>query len=74
MGDTADAKDISRVGDLPEHNDGLVTKEALEQEFGLKEPHDLNQDPIQPGRKRLLFLACACILGTSSVSHAFATT
>lgn len=35
---------------------------ALEQEFGLKTP-EVDTEVLPPHRKRMLFLACACILG-----------
>lgn len=38
-------------------------RDQLETDFGVKDPQDLDDDPIQPHRKRILFLACACILG-----------
>jgi hypothetical protein len=37
-------------------------RKALEQDFGLKEPHT-SDEPLAPHRKRMLFIACICILG-----------
>jgi hypothetical protein len=38
--------------------------ESLDRDFGVKaEVEGLDNDPIVPHRKRVLFLACACILG-----------
>uniref|UniRef100_A0A383VGU9 Major facilitator superfamily (MFS) profile domain-containing protein n=1 Tax=Tetradesmus obliquus TaxID=3088 RepID=A0A383VGU9_TETOB len=38
--------------------------ESLDRDFGVKaEVEGLDDDPILPHRKRMLFLACACILG-----------
>lgn len=52
--------------DLPE-NARVTSREELEnldRDFGVKaEVEGLDDDPILPHRKRMLFLACACILG-----------
>jgi hypothetical protein len=41
--------------------------ESLDRDFGVNtEVEGLDDDPILPHRKRMLFLACACILGKPS--------
>ena len=40
-------------------------REALEADFGLAEPV-LEDAPVSPHRKRVLLIACACILGRTA--------
>jgi hypothetical protein len=52
------------------HPIGIDKRESfhtINKDFGVinDDVPNLDNDPIQPGRKRILFLACLCILGGS---------
>eukprot|EP00878_Enallax_costatus_P033583 GHUV01037113.1.p1 GENE.GHUV01037113.1~~GHUV01037113.1.p1 ORF type:complete len:159 (+),score=42.67 GHUV01037113.1:596-1072(+) len=40
-----------------------ITKEDLEHDFEIRDGPSLSEDAIPAGRRRVLLLACACILG-----------